>query len=202
MIDLLGILTKNLILIVFINVLLEMLLPRGEFYRYIRMITGLVIILLVVGSLSQLLGRAPGRQYFVPELSMSGTGELTGMELQNVNNRQTISLYKEALHRLVRDEIHSTGEWVLLESEFAVEESPDNEEYGVLYSVEAVVRKGVLEGEEEIPPVNVAPVEKESFAEDHAPEPGEGERDARVPELELALARLLHLSPEVIIVRQ
>jgi len=59
MLTILGELTRNLLVIIFLNVLLEMLLPQGHFHRYIRLVTGLVLILMVLNTMSLILGRAP-----------------------------------------------------------------------------------------------------------------------------------------------
>ncbi|NLA12132.1 MAG: hypothetical protein GX883_08410, partial [Firmicutes bacterium] len=47
MLALVGGLVRNLVVIIFLNALLEMLLPQGEFRRYIRLLTGLIVILMV-----------------------------------------------------------------------------------------------------------------------------------------------------------
>lgn len=65
-------LIRNLTVIIFLNVLLEMMLPRGEFHRYIRLITGLIVILMVVGTIAALMGKIPGLSRLRPLLLQPG----------------------------------------------------------------------------------------------------------------------------------
>ena len=54
-----GDLVRNLVVLIFLNALLEMLMPQKSFRPYIRLVTGLIIVLMVVGTITALMGRVP-----------------------------------------------------------------------------------------------------------------------------------------------
>lgn len=192
-------LVRNLVVVIFINMLLEMLLPHGQFQRYIRLITGLIVILLVINTFNTLLGR-PFRAGDVIDVMAvpepAADRETRGMELWRHNQTSALAVYRDSLRELLRSEIESDGRWVLRDAIFELEEDPDKDTFGAIYRVGVTVEASDGGTGGGIEPVTIEPVVIGSRMQ-------EQEEDIhleRVPELEQALARLLHLDPAVVTV--
>jgi stage III sporulation protein AF len=188
MIAVLGDLVRNLVVIVFVNALLEMLLPQGQFHRYIRLVTGLIVILMVVNAFSLLLGRAPEVALAVPAVAAPapGAGEASA-RLRLQERRLVLAVYRENLARLARDAIEAEG-WRFVEAVFSLEEDPARQNFGALYRVDVRVEapESPHQAASPVAPVLIGPV---------VPGGGEGESNAaggataeRVPALEQVLA--------------
>ncbi len=204
MMELLGGLARNLIIVVFVHTLLEMLSPQGQFHRYIRLVTGLIVILMVVSAISALLGRLPAESAAAVPGPDPGTeaGEQAA-RLWRLNRERSLSVYREALHEVVREEIEASGQWVVVETRFVLEEDPYAEQFGVIRRMEVRVREAG-NGAGAIEPVRIEPMSPE-------PEPGAGGQAEpadpidpaarpRLADLEQALVRRLQLDPVLITV--
>lgn len=197
--EILGSLVRNLVVIIFVHTLLEMLLPQGRFYRYIRLVTGLMVILMVVNALGTFLNRiqAGGAHEFVA----AAPGDLHAGErveqLRRLSREQSLSVYRAALLEVVREEVEAPGIWTLVAAGFTLEENPEAEDFGAIRRLEVKVREaGVDSGGVE--PVRIDPVDADRVENDivHAVD---GE-PPRLPDLELALSRRLHLAREIVTV--
>jgi hypothetical protein len=195
MIALLGELSRNLLVIIFINVLLEMLMPEGQYHRYIRMITGLIVVLMVVNTMSLILGRAPAAGVLLPQAVPAALRvESAGGDVSRITREQALALYRESLKQLAREEVESGGQWKLVSARFTLEEDSSSEQYGTIYRVELQVQ-AAGGGSGEVEPVRIGPVSGEGGAEG---EGAGGQAAQRVPELEQALARRIHVSPGLV----
>ena len=148
MLEICGNLARNLILIVFVNLLLEMLLPQGSFQRYIRLVTGLIVVVLVVGAINVFLGKAPAYFEAMPTAAFMAPerAEVAGEQLNRLNRKQTLSLYTAFLEEAVRREVEQSGLWSLVDMEVMLEEDPENDRYGALYRVEIAVKAAAEDG--------------------------------------------------------
>jgi hypothetical protein len=195
MVALLGELSRNLLVIIFINVLLEMLMPQGEYHRYIRMFTGLVVILMVVNVMSLIFGRVPASGVSLPRAAPGGLEvEAAGGGIGRVTREQALALYRESLVELARDEVEAGGRWKLVSARFTLEEDSSSELYGTIYRVELQVEaaQSVLG---EIEPVRIGPAGSGDGTA--SGEPGGGPA-TRLWDLEQAVARRFHLSPGIV----
>lgn len=199
MVSLLGELTRNLLVILFVNVLLEMLLPQGQYHRYIRLITGLVVILLVVNAMAGLLGRGPSVAALLPQQGpLPDLAVFQQSDLIRVSRDQTLSLYREALQQLAREEVEADGQWQLVSARFILEENPDVENYGSIYGMELQVQAaGGAWGAVE--PVDIASITASGGAAERAGAP-EVSKQVRVEVLEQKLARRFQVSPDIVCV--
>lgn len=194
MVALLGELSRNLLVIIFINVLLEMLMPQGQYHRYIRMVTGLIVVLMVVSTMSLIFGRAPASDALLPytppgplQLDTSSIG------VSRVTREQALTLYRESLQQLAREEVEAGGKWKLVSAHFALEEDANAELYGAIHSAELQVQ-AAGSASNDIEPVQVDSVN----CANGVPEAEERPEAARLPQLEQALARRFQVPQEVI----
>ncbi len=200
MVALLGELSRNLLVIIFINVLLEMLMPQGQYHRYIRMITGLIVVLMVVNAMSLVLGRVPASGALLDQAAPAPAQlETTHSGISQVTREQTLELYRESLKQLAREEVEASGRWKLVGAQFTLEEDSTAELYGAIYRVELQVQAaGSASGE--IEPVLIDPVGAGNGLERGQEEQAAAGKPLRVSELEQALARRFQVSPGLVFV--
>ncbi|NLY39629.1 MAG: hypothetical protein GX044_10090 [Firmicutes bacterium] len=203
MLEICGNLARNLVLIVFVNLLLEMLLPQGHFQRYIRLVTGLIVVVLVVGAINVFLGKVPAYFEAVPTAALIAPqgADATREQLLRFNRKQALSLYTAFLEEAVRREVEQEGLWSLVEMELMLEDDPEHARYGDLYRLKVAVKKAAAGAGGEVEAVRVDPVTMEPT------EPGADDGAAvdepqrqRVAALERALAERLQLAPGIVTV--
>lgn len=193
----LGNLVRNLAVVVFVHALLEMLLPQGQFQRYLRLVTGLIVLLAVLNAFGNLLGRVPLQAAPVIETAAPDAAVLEqGLRLWRKNRTAALETYRAALQELIREEIEGAGRWRLDSAQIVLEEDPEKESYGSISSLAVTVRAGA-----EAKPGRVAAVEIEPVT---GPPENAGAKSAgageRVPVLEEALSRRLQLPGEIVTV--
>ena len=119
-----GDLIRNLVVIIFLNALLEMMLPRGEFHRYIRLVTGLIVILMVVGTIAALIGKLPRLEPVVAartaaaDSTAAQEGSLKG---RAAYSRQVLQQCRAALELCSAKRL-PPGKWQLVEAVLILEE--------------------------------------------------------------------------------
>ena len=193
MLEILGALVRNLVIIIFITSLLEMLLPHGQFNRYLRMVTGLLVILMIINILGVLLHRSPeiypAEERFMPAFADAGT------LLWENNQTQVLAVYRASLASVVREEIETGGKWKAVRVALHINEDRDSLYYGTVQKVDVTVARA---GEDASPvkPVKVEAVDVSSAI----PAAEAGVPEKRVPALEEALARRLQVEPSIIAV--
>ena len=197
MLAVVGGLVRSLIVIIFLNALLEMLLPQGEFRRYIRLVTGLIVILMVVGTIGALLGKAPRLEPVFgggPAADSGGAAAEQSTKVGLPRQRHLLRQRRAGLEQLLREEIAAAGAWELVEAVLILDEDPESSTFGAPRQVDLLVQPGA-EPAERVAPVSIEPVQAGSAAG----EPGAGAglvKKERLPELEQLLAALLKLAPE------
>lgn len=190
-----GDLIRNLVVIIFLNALLEMLLPQGEFHRYIRLITGLIVILMVVGTIAALTGRLSRLEpAAVPEAGAGeGAAALRGDEdVSAAYSRQVLQRCRSVLESMIDEEVAASGEWRLEEVNVILEEDYSSSSFGTPLRVELRVRAAGA-GEGRVDPVSI---EEVTVGLQDKPAEGAPSGPRFLPELEQSLAGLLGLSPQ------
>lgn len=197
-----GDLVRNLIIIIFLNALLEMMLPRGEFHRYIRLVTGLIVILLVVSAIGALMGGIPRLEPVIaanPVEAENSALTLTAREHDGVGSaysRQVLVQCRTALENLLSEEIAARGEWRLAEARLLLDEDGSCGSFGAPLQIDLLVKAAGGERGRVIP-VSIEPVavgEERDAAGDAADGSAAGP-PLTLPELERSLAALLKISP-------
>jgi len=188
-------LIRNLTVIIFLNVLLEMMLPRGEFHRYIRLITGLIVILMVVGTIAALMGRIPRLEPAAAATpAAGGSGAVAADQIERASaayRRQVLQQCRAALEIMLREEISASGEWELVEAVLVLEEDCNSSSFGTPLEIKLLV-KAAAAGNSKVAPVNIEPV---VVGGEGSAEEDSSKTASRLPEMEQHLAGLLDLSP-------
>ncbi len=155
MIAVIGELVEHLVIIIFLAVVLEMLLPYGVFRRYLRMVTGILLILVLLSPVQKIMQIAP---YWEEPAFLSGfEAEADGRELALILGRgkeisehstgAALEEYRSRLYTFIEKELlHHDYELVSLE--LSVEEDPESPRFGSLEKINALVRDVAGNGEE------------------------------------------------------
>lgn len=188
-----GDLVRNLVVLIFLNALLEMLMPQKSFRPYIRLVTGLIIVLMVVGTITALMGRVPQLEPVATGSGVRGPLPPGGLEgtpgdVDGSYRRQVLQQCREGLEKMIAREIASAGEWELAGAEITLNEAPESGAFGEPEQVYLRVRAAGNSGGS-VKPIAIDPVDPGAAAE------GAEGRD-RLPELERSLADLLEIAPD------
>ncbi len=73
-------LVRDIVIIIVAATFIELLLPRKEFHRYIRMVVGLLIILVLLSAVSQFMGVGPDAGMFLRQLEGHGIPEAPALQ--------------------------------------------------------------------------------------------------------------------------
>ncbi len=205
MLDRVEDLVHNLVLLLFVVVFLEMLMPRGQFNRYLRMVAGLLVILMILTFAGTLLGRVPAEKSLVVLAEQNDFApEIRGTELWHLNHRQALQLYQDNLADFVSQIIAESGMGGVSSVRMEIESSENSPSYGAVLALEVVVERKPVPLEKEqnepvlVPPVDIGPFKKETGAEQ---DPGKNEAE-RIPDLEKMLSDRLQLPLSRIVVRE
>ncbi len=192
MLERIGELARNLVVIIFVATLLEMLIPQGSFSRYLRLVTGLLVILLVVTFIGTLVNRIPGQISLVPVTAAAGKQDGTleqGDRLWQLNRQQAVTVYRTALTKLIEEEIRDHEGVIPVSINLQIEEDQTNPLFGSIYQAVIKITSAPETVSSAEGSIRIEPVKIGSDAN-----PGNWS-EQRVPELESALARRLELSP-------
>lgn len=195
MLERIGDLVRNLVVVIFVAALLEMLIPQGSFSRYLRLVTGLLVILLVVTFIGTLVNRLPEELSFAPVTAAAGEqDQAQGRQLWRLNQQKALNVYRSAVTKLIEEEILSRERWIPASISLRIEEDQTNPLFGSIY--QAVIKitsapeiAAPADRSIRIEPVKIGPSSQAGQ---------ESMSGHRVPELESALARRLQLPAELI----
>lgn len=98
-----GLLVRNLVIIVIVSAFLELLVPQGEMRRYVRMVIGILVILAVLQVMVGLLNRTDVLP--VPRVTMETPPELESMDqikMQEEYAKRAVAAYQRGLARQVK----------------------------------------------------------------------------------------------------
>ncbi len=73
-------LIRDIIIIIVAATFIELLLPRKEFHRYVRMVVGLIIILTLISAVNRFLGVRPDAASFFRQLEGPGGADAPALE--------------------------------------------------------------------------------------------------------------------------
>ncbi|WP_027363460.1 stage III sporulation protein AF [Desulfotruncus alcoholivorax] len=101
--DMIRELIKTIVVIVLLAVFIEMILPKGDMRRYVKMVMGLLVILAVVQTAAGALKLSVMKE--VPQLKVNAEGEApplddiiaTGKKLSELNRNEAVEQYKQGI---------------------------------------------------------------------------------------------------------
>ncbi len=125
MIEILGDLIRTLVLIALVSLILDMLVPGDDYRRYLRMVIGLIILLLVVNAITNFTRRGEVDIFAIADIPVSPAEQgLLAEEAQRIwelNRQQILMEYNRMIKNYLEGEVKQLGGWELtdIELEFA-----------------------------------------------------------------------------------
>ena len=128
MLEIIGELVVALVLIALVSLVLEMLVPSENYRRYVRMVVGLVILLMVINAFSVLFRGERVSPHFLGNIPASTEGQQDfiveeGTRLWELNQQQVINQYESVVKDYLREEINQWEDWNLIDLELKVKET-------------------------------------------------------------------------------
>lgn len=214
MIETLSNLVRSIVILIFLTVLLEMLLPQGIFRRYLRVLAGILLILTILTPLQKIMHMAPlwdeADVFSETGIKSENLQQILakGEALQEENIRFALQDYRSNIFTLLENELAERFGKKLLQLELSLEEDSLSKEFGSLKGLSLVVQDGRESQSENAEEIKVEKVlimvqhsgEKEGLTKDELPIP---EADIQEKEIiiERHLAAFFQLSPEKVKVR-
>lgn len=146
MIDAIGGLIRYIVILLFLTVLLEMILPQGIFRRYLRVITGILLIFTLLTPLQKIMHIAPlwETDNFFTDAKVDNEKleqVLAGGEaLQKENIRLALQDYRSNIFTLLENELMEKYQLELLQLELSLEEDSSSTEFGLLQELSLIVQ--------------------------------------------------------------
>jgi len=152
--DALRTLVRELAVIAILFVFLELLLPAGDLRRYVRMVLGLVIIVVVLHAFTSFGWRGLSRELAALRIEGERAGDevlIKGRKLWEENQARALAAYGEGLEKQIQalsrlsGEANVTGAQVVMESEGQIKEVVITVERPRLQDREVAVSGGLQE---------------------------------------------------------
>ncbi len=143
MIDSIGNLIRYIVILIFLATLLEMILPHGQFRRYLRMLVGILLILTILSPIQNIMRIAPGWDAPVFLAAPSGKEDLAlilqrGEKLREEGYKDAVVNYRYHLFTIVEKLLTQEFSAELLELRVTLDEDPQSTEFGAIKNMVVV----------------------------------------------------------------
>lgn len=147
MIDLISSLVRYIVILLFLTVLLEMILPQGTFRRYLRVLVGILLIFTVLTPLQKIMHIAPLWNEDAI-FSEAGTDSNSlekiiaeGEALSEENIGLALQNYRSNIFTLLENELANKFDKKLIQLDLIINEDPANEKFGIVEKLSAIVHE-------------------------------------------------------------
>ncbi|MEW5922032.1 MAG: stage III sporulation protein AF [Bacillota bacterium] len=146
MIEAIGNLIRYIVILIFLATLLEMILPHGQFRRYLRMLVGILLILTILSPIQNIMRLAPGWDVPVFLAAPTGKEELAlilqrGEKMREEGLKEAVGNYRYRLYQVVESLLAREYGGELLELEVILDEDPGSAEFGAIKKMVVVIRE-------------------------------------------------------------
>lgn len=181
---------RQLIVIVVLSGFAELALPDGSTRGYVRVVTGLLVMLVVLGPVLQVFGEQvawtgePDLSIKLPEAAPAGPPEVGAVpELQRQTERLKLEMYRQRLCSEIKRLLSRVGGIEVVRVSVDVEPRSDHAEYGAVLAVGVLIRPTQTpSGITRVRPVDVNSAQKEAHGSEGS-SPGVGEARRRIYDL-------------------
>lgn len=169
MIENLSFWVKNIIYIIFFIVFLEILLPNNSMRKYVKVVAGLLVMVVILSPLTKLISRdfnlvdvIAKNIIDIEQKDFKGKSSL----LQEKQDNLTIKVYKESIQKQIKDRVENIIKGTNAIVRVEVNEESESEDYGGIKEVTLLLEQGREEGDkkdlngEEGLVKNIDPIEK------------------------------------------
>jgi stage III sporulation protein AF len=138
MIDFLSGWVKNIIYIIFFIVFLEILLPNNSMRKYVKVVAGLLVMVVILTPITRLINNNLNLQDAVAK-SFVDIDQIDikskNLILEGKQNDMTIRIFKEKVENQIKNQIENNIEGVSADVEIEIYEDPNNEDFGSIKEV-------------------------------------------------------------------
>lgn len=145
--------TLNIVMVVIFISFVELLLPSSSMKKYIKMVVGLLVILVILNPIIELLyGDINVQDEIFKSTVMIEKEALSkdAVEFQGARNQQMISMYKEKIAEHLRDKIGYEYDVRLENVRIEIEEDMSNKDFGKIKEISLVIAKGEKKSDSQI----------------------------------------------------
>ncbi len=137
MIDFLGDWVINIVILVIFLTFLDIILPNHNLKRYINMIAGLLIIIVIINPFINLLSKDINieREVFSNIMNSNMKNNSYEKGIEEIQNQQVINIYKESLKKEIIDLIVSKTPYSISDISLEIIEDQDKDDFGKIQSV-------------------------------------------------------------------
>lgn len=165
MIEAIGNLIRYIVILIFLATFLEMILPQGQFRRYLRMLVGILLILTLLSPLQNIMRLAPGWNIPAFLAPPAGKEELEfilqrGERMREENFGEALENYRYRLFTGVNSLLEREFGVELRELELILDENPGSVEFGTIKEMTATIRAkeplSPLSAQEPVEEINIS----------------------------------------------
>ncbi|MFY9114004.1 MAG: stage III sporulation protein AF [Dethiobacteria bacterium] len=129
MLEIMGDLVRTLVLIAMVGIILDMLVPGDNYRRYLRMVIGLIILLMVIKAISEFTGRDFADVFAMAEWSVTDDDDAgliadQGQLMLEQNRQKAVHECQRVLGKYLRDRISDWEGWELTDLEIVFDHQP------------------------------------------------------------------------------
>lgn len=131
-------LINKIVIILFLSFFLRLVLPDDKFEPYLKMVTGLVIILVMLNPLLEMLDLVPDLEGKMRGAGVFTTGEPGGMGLQGLESSRSLALgeYQRLLEEEVRELAARHWEGGILSAVVSLGQDREGDDFGHIRYIE------------------------------------------------------------------
>ncbi len=141
MIDFLKSWVTNIVILVVLISFLEIILPSSNMKRYINMIIGLLVILVLINPFIALITNDMSieKEVFSNILEANEMSRSNKENFSDVQDNQVIELYKDSLRKEMLDLINSKTKYMIANISIGIVENREDERFGEIEEVSLIV---------------------------------------------------------------
>lgn len=141
MIDFLKSWVTNIVILVILISFLEIILPTSNMKRYINMIIGLLVILVLINPFIALITNDMSieKEVFSNILEANEMSRSNKENFSDVQDNQVIELYKDSLRKEMLDLINSKTKYMIANISIGIVENREDERFGEIEEVSLIV---------------------------------------------------------------
>ncbi|MFT9493650.1 stage III sporulation protein AF [Anaerosolibacter sp.] len=150
--------TLNIVMVVIFISFVELLLPSSSMKKYIKMVVGLLVILVILNPIIELLYGDINVQDEIFKSTVMIEREALSKDaagFQKSRNQQMIAMYKEKISQHLRDKIGYEYDVRLENARIEIEEDTENKDFGKIKEIHLVLTEGNKMSEEQIAIENI-----------------------------------------------
>lgn len=150
--------TLNIVMVVIFISFVELLLPSSSMKKYIKMVVGLLVILVILNPIIELLYGDINVQDEIFKSTVMIEREALSKDaagFQKSRNQQMIAMYKEKISEHLRDKIGYEYDVRLENARIEIEEDTENKDFGKIKEIHLVLREENKMSEQQIAIENI-----------------------------------------------